>query len=193
MGGKDHNGFNIGVFFLRVHDWSVTMLSATLAFQLVHPEIDLGNSADQTAMNYVCNQTDFRPNVLYQPRPWYNTYEFTRGYEGEKGNLLVHFPGLEAERFIHMRSWLDIVEKNSSAWEIPLTQTAYQPKIDEFWATLRKGRDLVQSIAQDPSVADWANLQQAIERLKTVLEEETDRLPAVVEAIEAVTAARAGG
>ena len=189
MGGRDHNGFNIGIFFLRVHEWSVAMLSSTLAYPMVHPEVDLGTSPDQLALNLVCNQTEFRANVLYQPRPWYNTYEFLRGYEGQKGDLLVHFPGLAADRFKHMQDWLDIVETDPTAWEVPLEQTAYPSRLEEFWTVLRKGRDLLATAAMNTSAAGGTGPVQAIERLRMVLDDETDRLDVVKQAIEALTVA----
>ena len=189
IGGKDHNGFNTGVFFLRVHEWSVAMLSHTLAYPLIHPDVDLTISADQYAMNLVCNETEFRSNVLYQPRPWFNTYEFVRGYEGQKGDLLVHFPGLAADRSKHMTDWLDIVEADPTAWEVPLDQTAYQLKLDEFWTALRRGRDLLLAAGLNTSAAESTGPMQAVEHLKTVLEVQTDHLDVVNQAIEALTIA----
>jgi hypothetical protein len=36
-------------------------------------------------------------------------------YEGKRGDLLVHFPGLEERRWPHMAKWLNIVETTPSA------------------------------------------------------------------------------
>lgn len=133
LGTKDHNGLNSGIFFLRVHEWSVRMMAKALAYPMFRPDVQLGCSADQFAMELVLNETDFGRSVLYQPRSWYNAYEFHHGYEGEKGDLLVHFPGLEDDRWQHMQKWLDTVEGlQARHWTVALAYTKYPAQLDRY-------------------------------------------------------------
>ena len=209
VGNKDENGLNTGVFFLRVHEWSVRMLAKTVAFPMFRGDVDLGRSADQNAMAIILNESDFRSAILYQPRIWYNTYEFHHGYEGKKGNLLVHFPGLEDERWQHMSDWLDIVEGPSQGWEMDLDRTLYPKDIQEYWSELGHARTVLEQ-AQDVMGKQWRakmeaaakgdevdaaakkkvdqGLVDASNALTRVLETETDRLDAVRQAREALKA-----
>lgn len=141
---KDQNGLNTGIMFLRVHPWTATMLTESLGYPLFRPEVDLGRSADQESMALVLKKdtggpdgNGYKQGMVYIPRPLINTYEFHHGYEGNKGNLLVHFPGLEAERWSHMAKWLDIVEATPGAWERPLEETDYLAKTNTFWEQVR--------------------------------------------------------
>jgi hypothetical protein len=85
-------------------------MAKAFAYPLFRPDVDLGRSADQLATGTVANETKFWEGTLFQPRIWYNTYEFRHGYEGKMGRMLVQFPGLEEDRWIHMQKWLGIVE-----------------------------------------------------------------------------------
>ncbi|RMZ86676.1 hypothetical protein DV736_g6096, partial [Chaetothyriales sp. CBS 134916] len=146
LGNKDQNGLNTGVFFVRVHQWSVKMFTKTLGFPIFKTDIDLGFSADQTAMALIFNETENQPHVLYQPRKWYNTYQFHHGYEGVPGNLLVHFPGLEEDRWDQMGGWLQTLNNPGSAvkWEVPYEDTYYPREIAAFWEQIRTGRDVIE-------------------------------------------------
>ena len=182
---KDQNGMNTGIFFLRVCDWSVKYMAKTLAYPLFRPDVDLGRSADQVAMELVANETDFRDQTLYQPRIWYNTYEFHHGYEGKAGRMLVHFPGLEEDRWDHMQKWLDIVEGSKAAeWILPLENTEYPAEINRFWAELREARKAAKSaeyfIGDKPHVPP--DLITAYSRMKDIIRYCTDDVEAMVEA-----------
>lgn len=204
LGNKDHNGLNTGVFFLRVHEWSVRMLASVIAYPTAHPDHDLGCSADQQAMAIKFNETETAASVLYQPRIWYNTYEFRHGYEGSKGRLLVHFPGLEADRWPHMASWLDRIEKRPREWEQDLAHTMYPADVGAFWDELVRARSALirahdlhtQQQQQTPQAAQgqaaeskiYERIGQAAGHLDYVVKTESDRLEAVKEAREALEA-----
>jgi len=182
---KDQNGMNTGIFFLRVCDWSIKFMAKALAYPLFNPNVDLGRSADQLAMELVANETDFRDATLYQPRIWYNTYEFRHGYEGKVGRMLVHFPGLQEERWEHMEKWLDIVEgPNAVEWILPLNATKYPAEIDRFWAELREARKAIRSaewfIGNNEYVAP--DLTLMLSRMKDIMVYMTDDVDAVSEA-----------
>ena len=46
---NDHRGLNNGVFFLRVHEWSVWLMTACLGTEIFEPGIEL-EFGDQSAM-----------------------------------------------------------------------------------------------------------------------------------------------
>ncbi|KAI9825521.1 MAG: hypothetical protein M1819_000513 [Sarea resinae] len=202
IGNKDQNGLNTGIFFIHVHEWSVRMLTKAMAFPMFHPDIDLGVSMDQVAMAYVFNETEFRSGVLYQPRPWFNTYEFHHGYEGKKGDLLVHFPGLEDDRWRHMSSWLTTVETKPHEWDMELEKTTYPELISNYWKDLRDAREALitaEKIAPDYEDAAIVAVNDAYWTLRNAIEAEADRMVAVTTArerlvgsIEAMKAAGVG-
>ncbi|KAK3174012.1 hypothetical protein K4F52_010318 [Lecanicillium sp. MT-2017a] len=152
VGTKDHNGLNTGVIFVHVHPWSVSMLTDALAYPKYFPEVDLGFNADQESMARVMggdgvdpDGAQYRDGVVYLPRPWINAYELAHGYEGKKGSLLVHFPGMGRDRREHMERWLDVVETRPSAWEVPLAQTTIPADTSAFWDMLREAKAMIRS------------------------------------------------
>ncbi|KAF3403107.1 hypothetical protein DPV78_004287 [Talaromyces pinophilus] len=185
VASKDQNGLNTGIVFFHVHPWTVSMLVETLGHPLYLPEIDLGRSADQEAMARIMKKTTGGPEgqgyaagMAYLPRPWINTYEWHHAYEGEKGNMLVHFPGLEDDRWPHMANWLDIVEKTPLEWEMPLKESGYDELTREFWAKFRAARDLANSVQEDisllPSGTSTSLRQAAVNNVRLALQQHAD-------------------
>lgn len=187
VGNKDQNGLNTGTFFLHVHEWSVKFLAKSLTFPMYYPEIDLGNSMDQVAMARVLNESEFSNAALFQPRVWYNTYEWHHGFEGDRGNLLVHFPGLQGDRWKHMSDWLDTVERNKEDWSVPLEQTIYVNQTREYWETQREAKDLL-SDGENWEADRQGNIPMAakvtMEGLRFVVRYESDQLDSVRKAME---------
>lgn len=127
VGTRDWNGLNNGVFFLRVHPWSVSMLTSAMSFPLCHSEIDLGGNVEQEGMRLTfarpsggTNDLGWKSGVVYMPKVWFNTYEMAMAgdefrdnhpewvidypglgmkhyYEGQRGDMLVHCPGTAKE------------------------------------------------------------------------------------------------
>jgi lipopolysaccharide biosynthesis glycosyltransferase len=181
LASKDQSGFNAGMFFIKVHDWSIRTLTQAMTYEWHKPELDL-SFLEQTSLYHEMNHTANRAHVLYQPRKWFNTYEFHHAYEGQRGDMFVHFPGLQEDRWAHMEKWLEILEGPKQAeWEVPLEETTYPAEIEEFWSqldvserTLRDGRERVEA-----ATVDTTDLKAALERLETVLWAETDQIEAL--------------
>ena len=200
VGNKDHNGLNTGTFFLRVHEWSVRVMAKTVAYPMYHSDQDLGRSADQNAMALLFNETEIQKSVLFQPRIWYNTYQFKHGYEGTKGRLLVHFAGLESERLELMDQWLDTVEQRPEEWTVDIAQTMYPAEIREYWSMLAQAQDVLHRSQElvahgnddtkhdagdgksHQEMTNTQEVQKAADRLTFVLATESDRLEAVKDA-----------
>jgi hypothetical protein len=182
---KDQNGLNTGIVFFHVHPWTVNFLVETLGYPLYLPESDLGFSADQEAMARILNKSSagpegrgYREGNVYLPRSWINTYEWHHAYEGKKGDMLVHFPGLEDARWPHMANWLNITESTPHEWEVPLEHTDYPTKIVEFWNRFRTAKDAANSAWEDIMLSPEGTLTSArstaIAQLRIALQEHAD-------------------
>lgn len=188
VGNKDQNGLNTGTCFIHVHEWTVRAFTKAMGYPMFRPDIDLGYSVDQEAMAHVFNETEFRDGVMYMPRPWFNTYEFHHAYEGKKGDLLVHFPGLFDERWQHMSDWLEVVEKDPDEWAVKFEDTDYPDKISKFWTEIRRARTIKQQAEERLALApNWADeVAPKLEHLQQVLWDETDSLDAVTTSADRV-------
>ncbi|GCB17272.1 uncharacterized alpha-1,2-galactosyltransferase C637.06 [Aspergillus awamori] len=142
---KDWNGINNGVFFMRVNQWAVELLSATLSYPVVHPEVGLF-WADQSAMENVINENDyFSRSIAFCPLRWFNAYPRNADaidlnpdrpveFQLHHGDFLVHFPGAPKDRFDEiMDPYLTIAESHSPDWELPLDKTSYYKEIADYW------------------------------------------------------------
>lgn len=174
---KDQNGFNAGMFFIRAHKWSVNLLASAMTLEGVHPDVIAG-FAEQTALYVKFNESANGYHVLYQPRLWFNTYEWSFAYEGKTGDLFVHFVGLQEDRWARMARWLDILEgPEQEQWEVPLNETRYAHEIDEYWSLLRDGKEAVEKLSQKPAQPTVLpeGVKEIYEHLLEVLWSETDQ------------------
>ena len=186
LASKDQNGFNAGMFFIRAHKWSISLLANAMTLEGLHPEVIAG-FAEQTALYIMFNETTKRDHVLFQPRKWFNTYEWSFAYEGQPGDLYVHFVGLLEDRWSRMIRWLDILEgMGQRDWEIPLEHTKYPAEINDFWSTLRAAKSTVADLRHKVSIPFGlpSSVQEACDRLELVLWSETDQLETLRNATE---------
>ncbi|ETN46911.1 uncharacterized protein HMPREF1541_01100 [Cyphellophora europaea CBS 101466] len=188
LASKDQAGFNAGMFLIKINDWSIRTLAQAMTYEWHKPDIKL-DFLEQTSLYHELNHTANREHVLYQPRKWFNTYEFHHAYEGEKGDMMVHFPGLQEDRWNHMATWLEILEgPGQKEWEVPLEQTRYPKLIAEFWETLKSGKTTLENGKQQMKQSDDASseLAGAVAHLETVMWSETDQPDAVTGAVSEV-------
>jgi hypothetical protein len=82
VGNKDWRGLNNGVFFVRVHPWTVSMFTSAMSFPICHQDVDLGGNVEQEAMRLTFERenggTDdkgWRSGIVFMPRTWFNAYE----------------------------------------------------------------------------------------------------------------------
>lgn len=185
---KDMNGLNAGIFFIHVHHWSIQMIIKAISIPQHRPDIGLG-FLEQTALYRTFNDTEFRESVIYQPRIWFNTYEFHHAYEGKRGDFLVHMPGLEKDRWPHMEKWLDIINGPEQAeWEVPFEETRYRKEIPKYWNTLRYVRAVLKyadyQAKGEESLAE--NIVEAVEDLRVTFLYASDALKKLTEKAEKV-------
>lgn len=147
---NDHRGLNNGVFFLRVHEWSVWLMSACLNTRTLVPDLEL-DFGDQSALQYWLNLEFYSNHTIHVPQRWFNAYA---GYRGPKnrsfadpmqpmykvlpnsvkeGDLLVHHAGHKSLRPQRMLPWVEAAERHLSTWELELEDTNYLREINDFW------------------------------------------------------------
>ncbi|KAL4873559.1 hypothetical protein BDV12DRAFT_80716 [Aspergillus spectabilis] len=142
---KDWNGMNAGVFPIRVHPWSIELLSAAIGYPFTNPDATLF-WAEQSALVRLFHEREyFSRSVVYAPLRWFNAY--MRAPDGENlnkdspeelqvhpGDLLVHFPGTPSDHFNETLSpYLAIAEAHRPDWELPVEATVYPLETAEFW------------------------------------------------------------
>ena len=150
LAAKDGAGLNIGVFFLRVHEWSVALLTQTTTLVHLRPEIiesrESGNN-DQDSMRWVLEQPAFSDNIVYMSHHWFNAFHFFMYSQGEEpftGDLLLHWAGDSPEgRSETMQEWLDKLEQEPEKHYIPLEETYHYADIEAFWNKFRNGKKVV--------------------------------------------------
>lgn len=197
---KDHNGFNSGIMFLRVHPWTVSFLLETFAYPLCRPQEDLGAYYDQEAMSRLLRRTDGPPwgqgyadQAVFMPRRWINPYETVHGFEGEKGDMLVHFPGLFDHREPRMEKWFHELERHQQDWEVPLEETQYASRTTTFWNIFREARNaakaLQEAIAQEPQGTPTDARREALANLLNALRFEAHHPEELHKAMDALNVA----
>lgn len=132
----DENGFNAGVFLIRVCEWSIDLLADAIAFPRLHADVQLVFK-EQDALRDRFNVEDRKNHRLYVPRHWFNPYDFKylgRGKQVMDGTMLLHFPGLGHEtRAEAMGLWLDKLDHTPEALKLPLANTSYPAETTAFW------------------------------------------------------------
>lgn len=192
LGNKDWNGFNCGVFIMRINEWSVNFLTQATALPLLRPDVPLGvpiPNMEQDAMKWVLDQEGYKEHAIYQPRLWYNAFAEGQRLDGEAqmetkaGDMLIHFAG-SGHKPTLMAHWLDILENEPEKVNIPLANLTLHNDITDFWANLRTARQALHNITecmkadtvvqqvfvQHPEMGD--DMEEASKKLKRLVYEE---------------------
>ncbi|THX44002.1 hypothetical protein D6D08_10525 [Aureobasidium pullulans] len=199
VAARDIQGLNTGVFFVRVHPWTISMFVDGMAFPLCNPKVELGNDADQAAMARTVLKSSggpdgygFKRGIVYLPRNLFNAYElpgymrdgrtdvlrnFTgfeepHAFEGKKGDFIVHLPGLFGDREPLMTDWLDMIENRQEDWALPLEETTYVKETTQFWKMYGEAvNTLREAFKRDEAGKE---IVDAIKQLRIALSEEAD-------------------
>ncbi|KAI9777141.1 MAG: hypothetical protein M1816_004910 [Peltula sp. TS41687] len=137
---NDSNGLNNGVFPIRVHPWSVELMSAIISFPILRPDTRI-KFRDQSALEeLITHEARFSKHTMHVPQRWFNAFqsgmmfnETIAPHEIRRGDLLVHFAGT-TERETKMSNWMDLAEQHLPEWELDLKSTSYEGEIRTFWA-----------------------------------------------------------
>ena len=180
MAAKNLDGFNAGLFFFRVDEWSVELLFDAYSLRRLRPEIDIAGNIEQNSMKYLFGLQQHKRHVLYQPQSWYNGM---KGYprsetEINEGDLLVHFAGINHDGEEEMKNdlmakWFVDLEQNPGKWQVPLEKTKYPKAIEAFWKTYKEAKDMLDSVPVRPESQSGPDqeVKHAREELKWAIEE----------------------
>jgi len=146
---NDFNGLNDGVFFIRVHTWSVDFMSALMAYRHFNPNTTLFWH-EQSAMTNLLKEPCFSRHTLQLPWRWFNSYDVDALHNEPKnvqkefsvypGDLLVHLAGVQG-REVAMSLWLNnVAERHDPTWEVDFGKTSYAGETTTFWEELRQRR-----------------------------------------------------
>ncbi|KAL3423529.1 galactosyl transferase gma12 mnn10 family protein [Phlyctema vagabunda] len=143
---NDQHGLNNGCFLIRVSAWSVKLLSATIAFHIFRPEVELKYS-EQSALEQMINEKYWRNFVVLVPQFWFNAYSSNRTSTAARpqdfrpGALQIHFAGnRDGKRPERMETWMDIAEQAVSPYTCPLEQSGLLQDVHDFWHSLSEER-----------------------------------------------------
>lgn len=140
----DYNGLNNGIFLIRVHSWSVELLSVIVSYPYWKPGAKL-TFRDQSAMADVLTTPKFAKHTVKAPQRWFNAYqgevnETIAPFQVRRGDLLVHFAGVP-DRAQRMELWLQRVEEHNPEWEVELKYTSYPTEVKDYWWEMGQLRD----------------------------------------------------
>ena len=178
LGTHHEDGLDGGVFFLRVHEWSVRMLIEVLS---------VPQHEGQKALEKILRSDAYRHHVFYQPRRWYGAYELSPGgFQDKRGDMFVHFHDLGGDKWRNMEDTLARTSDAKKSWSVPLKQTTYTTRIRDYWDRIREANDVLNKARPrmtDPSV------DPAYRRLQYATTYEVDNEDVMVAALRALRSA----
>jgi len=123
----DINGLNCGVFFIRVHPWSLNLLMRAYSYFYYHPDRYL-LFADQSSINNVLtSSSDAEEHYIIVPKYWFNSYIDDK----EKGEFLVHLAGQSDKSLKAKQFRLEI--KNDTEWYTSMNNNDLRKKVLEYY------------------------------------------------------------
>ncbi|KAF2220957.1 hypothetical protein BDZ85DRAFT_266065 [Elsinoe ampelina] len=141
---NDLNGLNDGVFFLRVNEWALQFMAASLAFLKYHPDVGLRYEG-QSTQELLSRTEDWKNRTMHVPQRWFNAYQnygnnddippefnWRLGYF-EPGDMLVHLPGSATSRTDLLRQWLKRKRDEPSKYIIPIEKLNLTKEVEHFW------------------------------------------------------------
>ena len=177
---KNVDGFNAGLFFFRVDDWSVEILSDAYSLRRLRPEIEISGNIEQNALKYLLGQDEHKKHILYQPQLWYNGLKGNSRAETEinEGDMLVHFAGINHDNEEEMKSelmsqWFAKIEQHPERWQVPLEKTKYPREIEAFWRMYKQGKEMLDTVPVRPESQSGPDqeVKRARDELKWAVEE----------------------
>jgi len=147
IAGRDWNGLNAGIFFLRVDTWSLNLLNRVMTYKHYHPTEDY-TFEEQSILARLTEQNDeFKTQAIYMPRMWFNAYVSYK--EEHPGLFMAHFP--DAGHKWHMYKWLRIAEvrnglNRTSIDHMPLPYIPNLQEISNFWAARRRADEVLKQL-----------------------------------------------
>ena len=150
----------------RVSEWSVQMLSETLALRQLLPEVHFEHF-DQGALRWVMERPEYLQHVIYQPHDWWNAFGLNRPPYATDA-FMLHFAGAdccgqEDSKGTVMGRWLDIVENNPQEYTMDLEKTKLPKEVEDYWALVKKAKKVLKG------AGDAEHSPRALEQAKNDL------------------------
>ena len=177
---------------LRVNEWSVHVLSETIALGSLRPEVHVEHF-DQGAFRAVFEQEGYAEHVLYQPHNWWNSFGLAREpYDTDAFTL--HFAGVDCcgqpdSKETVMSRWLDIVENKPQEYAVELEKTKLPKQVDDYWALLKKAKKMMEEV--NPVEENSSELQTARAQLSNAYLRHADNATEIsmsMKKVEGITA-----
>ncbi|KAF3938277.1 hypothetical protein ABW19_dt0206786 [Dactylella cylindrospora] len=130
---SDDNGLNAGALFLKVDDWTIKLLSATIAFPWFRPYRPIF-SGEQGSLTWVVQESGFKERLVMVPQLWFNAYSKQMEEESSKGYMNVHFAGYGTAKGDPMRDWLRKAVNESDVWAVPFNESRLKGELSSFWS-----------------------------------------------------------
>lgn len=150
IAARDWNGLNAGVLLLRVHPWTVTLLSRVMTYQHYHPDESYPYAEQTILARLTETQAEFKQYSLYMPRPWFNAY-FYGMHEVQPGMLLSHFAHPDFKW--HMYEWLKVAYEEdgseSKFYTKSVQETEYPGEIRRFWNAKRRADRVIKGFERN--------------------------------------------
>ncbi|KAK6335338.1 hypothetical protein TWF696_002118 [Orbilia brochopaga] len=152
---NDLGGLNNGVFFIRINEWSVLLLTALTAYRTYHPGFSSVNE-DQVVMDEIIQLDEWKGHVVHVPQRWFNSYhDFGKDADVppewhwyhhyfEPGYLLVHFPGAGEGRTDLINQYVKAKAAEPELYDVPFPKTNLTEEIAEYWAKDAKREEKIQ-------------------------------------------------
>ncbi|KAM0811624.1 putative Glycosyltransferase family 34 protein [Seiridium cardinale] len=197
---NDLGGLNSGVFFIRVNEWAVSYLTASISYKSWDPNFPSMNE-EQAIMDAISQRDPWKSHVMHVPQRWFNSYE-DRGINDElppewnwythsfkPGYLLIHFPGTGSAKTDLMREWMSKKAEEPKNYNVPFSETTYPEETAAFWeheAPFEAGSQRtfwhrLKVIQYEGPAVDHAR-DQAVEEVTSSLHGEPDKIEAAVKA-----------
>ena len=172
---KDVSGFNAGLFFCRIDEWVVDVLTDSYALPRLYPEVQISGNIEQNAMKWIFSQRKQKKHIVYQPMLWYNWFSQSGRPDAEaKGDMLVHFSGINHEGEGQMKkdvmeTWFNKIQNDLNAWHVPLEETRYPKDVPAFWALFKRAREIL-AIVKDRGDTSTGEEERLIQVARTELQ-----------------------
>ncbi len=184
---QDQNGFNAGMAMFRVHQWSVQMLSETLALRQLRPDAHF-DFYDQGALRWIMEREGYVQHVIYQPHNWWNAFGLA-GEPYDTDAFMLHFAGVDCcgqpeSKGTVMGRWLDIVENRSQEYAVELEKTKLPKEVEDYWTLLKKAKKTMLDVENAENTSH--DMQVANSQLLDCYSRHADNATAMAMAIKRV-------
>lgn len=173
IAARDWNGLNAGVLILRIHPWTVDLLTRTMTYKHYHPHEAYVFEEQTILARLTEDDPQFHKEALYMPRPWFNAY-FYGMHEVRPGMLLSHFAHPDFKW--HMYEWLRVAYEEDGSdnprYQKKVENTEYPEEIKKFWAVKRRADRVIKGFERNINRgADPINFGLQHEETKVLAEE----------------------